>query len=111
VTRGSLQHCKLDRLFLKEAKFVLLDDQDHTADEERILLVGKSRQAGDGASLLASPIREEYEFSPTLQNSYPKQLKTQITIRFDTAAVHFKQTAAELDMSYQNFDCAMQSAR
>ena len=63
-------------------------------------------------------MRKEYDFSTSRKNPYPKQLKTQITIRLDTEAVaYFQQTAAELDMPYQNLinlflrDCAMQKRR
>ena len=61
---------------------------------------------------------EEYDFSRSRKNPYAKQLKSQITIRLDTAAVaYFKQMAAELGMPYQNLinlflrDCAQQKRR
>jgi len=48
-------------------------------------------------------VRKEYDFSKSRKNPYAKQLKSQITIRLDTAAVaYFKQMAAELGMPYQN---------
>ncbi len=63
-------------------------------------------------------MRKEYDFSKSRKNPYAKQLKRQITIRLDTAAVaYFKQMAAELGMPYQNLinwflrDCAMQKRR
>jgi len=63
-------------------------------------------------------MRKEYDFSKSRKNPYAKQLKSQITIRLDTAAVaYFKQMAAELGMPYQNLinlflrDCAMQKRR
>lgn len=63
-------------------------------------------------------MRKEYDFSQSRKSPYAKQLKTQITIRIDSAAVeYFKQTAAELDMPYQNLinlflrDCAAQKRR
>ncbi len=63
-------------------------------------------------------MRKEYDFSKSRKNPYAKRLKTQITIRLDTAAVaYFKQTAAELDMPYQNLinlylrDCAAEKKR
>jgi predicted DNA binding CopG/RHH family protein len=63
-------------------------------------------------------MRKEYDFSKSRKNPYAKQLKRQITIRLDTAAVaYFKQLAAELGMPYQNLinlflrDCAMQKRR
>ena len=63
-------------------------------------------------------MRKEYDFSKSRNNPYAKQLKSQITIRLDTAAVaYFKQMAAELGMPYQNLinlflrDCAIQKRR
>lgn len=63
-------------------------------------------------------MRSEYDFSRSRKNPYVKQLKRQITIRIDTAAVeYFKQMAAELGMPYQNLinlflrDCAIQKRR
>ena len=63
-------------------------------------------------------MRKEYDFSKSRKNPYAKQLKSQITIRLDTAAVaYFKQMAAELGMPYQNLinlflrDCAQQKRR
>jgi predicted DNA binding CopG/RHH family protein len=63
-------------------------------------------------------MREEYDFSKSRKNPYAKQLKHQITIRLDSAAVdYFKKMAAELGMPYQNLinlflrDCAMQKRR
>ncbi|MCX6596704.1 MAG: BrnA antitoxin family protein [Acidobacteria bacterium] len=60
-------------------------------------------------------MRKEYDFAKSRKNPYAKQLKSQITIRLDTAAVdYFKQLAAELGMPYQNLinlflrDCAIQ---
>ena len=63
-------------------------------------------------------MRSEYDFSQSRKNPYVKQLKRQITIRIDAAAVdYFKQMAAELGMPYQNLinlflrDCAIQKRR
>jgi uncharacterized protein (DUF4415 family) len=63
-------------------------------------------------------MRSEYDFSKSKRNPYTKQLKTQITIRLDAAAVdYFKRTAAELGMPYQNLinlflrDCAKEKRR
>lgn len=60
-------------------------------------------------------MRKEYDCTKSRKNPYAKQLKSQITIRLDTAAVdYFKQLAAELGMPYQNLinlflrDCAIQ---
>jgi len=63
-------------------------------------------------------MREEYDFSKSRKNPYAKQLKRQITIRIDIAAVaYFKRLAAELGMPYQNLinlflrDCALHKRR
>ena len=63
-------------------------------------------------------MRSEYDFSQSRKNPYVKQLKRQITIRIDAAAVdYFKQMAAEMGMPYQNLinlflrDCAIQKRR
>ena len=63
-------------------------------------------------------MRKEYDFTKSRKNPYAKQLKRQITIRLDAAAVdYFKQMAAELGMPYQNLinlflrDCAAEKRR
>ncbi len=63
-------------------------------------------------------MRAEYDFSDSRKNPYANQLKRQVTIRLDTAAVdYFKKMAAELGMPYQNLinlflrDCAMNKRR
>jgi uncharacterized protein (DUF4415 family) len=63
-------------------------------------------------------MRIESRFSRSRKNPYAKQLKRQVTIRLDTAAVkYFKEMAAELGMLYQNLinllvrDCAMHKRR
>ena len=63
-------------------------------------------------------MRKEYDFSNSRKNPYAKQLKRQVTIRLDSAAVdYFKELAAELGMPYQNLinlflrDCALQKRR
>jgi len=63
-------------------------------------------------------MRPEYDFTHSRRNPYAKQLKRQITIRLDTAAVdYFKSLAAELGMPYQNLinlflrDCALNKRR
>ena len=63
-------------------------------------------------------MRKGYDFSHSRKNPYAKQLKRQITIRLDTAAVdYFKEMAAEFGMPWQNLinlflrDCAMQKRR
>ena len=63
-------------------------------------------------------MRIESPFSRSRKNPYAKQLKRQVTIRLDTAAVkYFKEMAAELGMPYQNLinlflrDCATYKQR
>ena len=63
-------------------------------------------------------MRSEYDSPKSRKNPYAKQLKRQITIRVDTAAVnYFKQMAAELGIPYQNLinlflrDCAIEKRR
>jgi predicted DNA binding CopG/RHH family protein len=63
-------------------------------------------------------MRSEYDFSQSRKNPYASQLKRQVTIRLDTAAVnYFKEMAAELGMPYQNLinlilrDCAVHKRR
>jgi uncharacterized protein (DUF4415 family) len=63
-------------------------------------------------------MRREYDFSQSRKNPYVKQLKRQITIRIDAAAVdYFKRMAAEMGMPYQNLinlflrDCAFEKRR
>ena len=63
-------------------------------------------------------MRSEYDFSKSRKNPYAKQLKRQITIRLDIAAVdYFKERAAELGMPYQNLinlflrDCTIEKRR
>jgi predicted DNA binding CopG/RHH family protein len=78
----------------------------------------EARDAAGGRSVLEAQVRKEYDFSQSRKNPYAKQLKRQITIRLDSAAVdYFKKMAAELGMPYQNLinlflrDCAMQKRR
>ena len=63
-------------------------------------------------------MRAEYDFSKSRKNLYAKQLKRQVTMRLDTAAVkYFKEMGAELGVPYQNLinlflrDCAMHKRR
>jgi uncharacterized protein (DUF4415 family) len=63
-------------------------------------------------------MRSEYDFSKSRKNPYANQLKRQVTIRLDTAAVdYFKELAGELGMPYQNLinlflrDCALRKRR
>jgi predicted DNA binding CopG/RHH family protein len=63
-------------------------------------------------------MRSEYDLSKSRKNPYANQLKRQVTIRLDIAAVnYFKKMAAELGIPYQNLinlflrDCATQKRR
>ncbi len=58
-------------------------------------------------------MRDNYDFSKSIKNSYAKKLKQQITIRLEKDVVeYFKQLAAEMDLPYQKLinlflrDCA-----
>ena len=80
--------------------------------------LGKTRDSAGRRSVLETAMRSEYDFSKSRKNPYAKQLKRQVTIRLDTAAVnYFKEMAAEMGMPYQNLinlflrDCAMQKRR
>lgn len=59
-------------------------------------------------------MRKEYDSTKSRKNPNAKQLKSQITIRLDTAAVEYFKQLAELGMPYQNLinlflrDCAIQ---
>jgi uncharacterized protein (DUF4415 family) len=48
-------------------------------------------------------IRDEYDFSQSVQNPYLKKLKKQVTIRLEEDVVdYFKQIAEETGISYQS---------
>jgi predicted DNA binding CopG/RHH family protein len=58
-------------------------------------------------------MRKEYDFSKARPNPYAKRLKRSVTIRLDTAALHyFKDLATETGIPYQSLinlylrDCA-----
>lgn len=60
-----------------------------------------------------TPMRKEYDFSPSRKNPYASQLKKQITIRLDEDAIaYFKTISEELGIPYQSLinlylrDCA-----
>lgn len=47
-------------------------------------------------------MREEYDFSQSVQNPYPKKLKKQVTIRLEEEVVdYFKQLSEEMGIPYQ----------
>jgi len=63
-------------------------------------------------------MKTEYDFSKSRKNPFAAQLKRQVTMRLDTAAVdYFKQMAGGLGIPYQNLinlflrDCAEQKRR
>jgi uncharacterized protein len=107
----------------------LMDDPDHSEEEERFILLGYSlqsrclivnhcyRESGSAiradfsppghdsgrGDVLEIPMRKEYDFSKSRKNPYAAKLKRQVTIRLDTASVdYFKELSAELGMPYQN---------
>ncbi|MCK5146927.1 BrnA antitoxin family protein [bacterium] len=58
-------------------------------------------------------MRNEYDFSKSIQNPYAKKLKKQITIRIENETInYFKALALETDIPYQKLinmflrDCA-----
>lgn len=60
-------------------------------------------------------MRDNYDFSDSVQNPYAKRLKKQITIRLDEEVVdYFKQLSEQNGIPYQNLinlylkDCAAQ---
>jgi predicted DNA binding CopG/RHH family protein len=80
--------------------------------------IRQTRYNARRSRLLELQMRKEYDFSKSRKNPYAKQLKRQVTIRLDVAAVdYFKQMASELGMPYQNLinlflrDCALQKRR
>ncbi|RZV38127.1 MAG: antitoxin, partial [Acidimicrobiales bacterium] len=59
-------------------------------------------------------MRENYDFSKSIENPYVKRLKKQITIRLDVDTIgYFKQLAEEKGIAYQSLinlylrDCAL----
>jgi uncharacterized DUF497 family protein len=116
----------------EEAQTVFLDenarligDPDHSEEEERFVPLGydpadlrQVRHTAGRTGVLETPMRSEYDFSKSRKNPYASQLKRQVTIRLDVAAVsYFKEMAAELGMPYQNLinlflrDCALEKRR
>ncbi|CAM4100574.1 Antitoxin [Vreelandella rituensis] len=58
-------------------------------------------------------MRDDYDFSTSVQNPYAKKLKRQVTIRLDEDTIeYFKKLAEEKDLPYQSLinlylrDCA-----
>jgi predicted DNA binding CopG/RHH family protein len=58
-------------------------------------------------------MREEYDFSNSIKNSYAKKLKKQISIKIETDTIdYFKKLSAKVGIPYQNLmnsyltDCA-----
>ncbi|NJN49213.1 MAG: BrnA antitoxin family protein [Alkalinema sp. RL_2_19] len=58
-------------------------------------------------------MRDEYDFSQSVQNPYAKRLKKQVTIRLEEDVVeYFKSLSGEMDIPYQTLinlylkDCA-----
>jgi len=58
-------------------------------------------------------MKDNYDFSNSVKNPYPKKIKQQITIKIDEETInYFKKMADEIGISYQNLinlylhDCA-----
>ena len=107
----------------------LIDDPDHSADEERFILLGLSfslrlvvvchcyrvQMMLFALSLQEKPrptrrnlikkviaMRDEYDFSKARKNPYSTQLKKSITIRLDEDSVgYFKAISEEVGIPYQ----------
>ena len=59
-------------------------------------------------------MREEYDFSKSIQNTYAKKVKKQISLNVDIDTIaYFKELAAKMGLPYQTLinsyltDCAM----
>jgi|ERR1043166_71916 uncharacterized protein (DUF4415 family) len=113
-----------------DERALLIDDPDHSEEEDRFLLLGLSSGASvarrlpqlpeqrhghsahlglesdsDGTSAIhpqVSLMRKSYDFSKGRPNPYAKLLKRPVTIRLDTATIdYFKQLARAEDIPYQ----------
>ena len=108
---------------------LLIDDPEHSDDEDRFLLLGLStrlrelvvshcyREVGGviriisarkaiprerQQSRLKKAMKAEYDFSEARRNPYAKKLKKQITIRLEEPTIdYFKDLASEMDVPYQ----------
>jgi uncharacterized DUF497 family protein len=106
----------------------LIADPDHSADEDRFILLGTSihsrllvvatvfetvrpfelslreRLISESEKLTRSiGMRDHYDFSDSVKNPYAKKLKKQVTIRLDEDTVaYFKNLAEEKDLPYQS---------
>jgi uncharacterized DUF497 family protein len=80
---------------------LLIDDPDHSDDENRFILLGMSASA----RTLHRPVetmRKSYDFSKARPNPYAKLLKKQVTIRLDVETIeYFKSLAEGMSIPYQ----------
>lgn len=108
----------------------LIDDPDHSNDEDRFVLLGLSSALrllvvchcyrgdggviriisaqgdGQGNAVLRvkrCSMRKEYDFSSGRKNPYASQLKKQVTIRLDEESIdYFKSLSEEVGIPYQS---------
>ena len=109
----------------------LIDDPDHSDDEERFVLLGLSstlkvvlvchcyREEGNVIRIISArkasayeskqyrdkrcTMRKEYDFSKARKNPYASQLKKQITIRLDEDSIgYFKEISEQVGIPYQS---------
>ena len=107
----------------------LIDDLDHSADEERFILLGRSHtlrvvvvchcyRGKNGVIRIISArkatsqeskayerwlMRKEYDFSNARKNPYAAQLKKSITIRLDEDSIaYFKSISDDVGIPYQS---------
>jgi uncharacterized DUF497 family protein len=91
----------------------LTPDPDHSASEDRFILLGPS-----GTTTGWAEMRKNYDFSQAKKNPYAGRLKKQVTIRLEEGTVaYFKNLADELGIPYQTLinlylrDCASSGRR
>jgi uncharacterized protein (DUF4415 family) len=96
---------------------LVIDDPDHSEDEERFILLGlsyalrllvvchvfRSDAVGSNLSKEQMTMRKEYDFASGRKNPYAARLKKQVTIRLDQEAIaYFKAISSEVGIPYQS---------
>lgn len=102
---------------------LVLEDPEHSADEERFILLGLSsvlrllvvvhcfRDPADTIRIISAPqghssgggtlrvpaeiMKDEYDFSKARKNPYAKRLKQKVTIRLDAPTIEYFKTLSE----------------
>ena len=87
----------------------LIDDPDHSNDEDRFVLSNIDKRC---------TMRKEYDFSKARKNPYATQLKKQITIRLDEDSIgYFKSISEQVGIPYHSLinlylrDCAVHNRK